>query len=136
MSENTWAMLGVMPGGDEELSPLACRDRSLTYLSEQDQRKLRREFDNLASAERQMQHLFREVLSGAFLARQGFAPRYEPEMMGQTPDWHFKSDELGEFIAEFRNFESPGSVRTEQQHAIGDDGQGTWSGSIPDHTVR
>jgi hypothetical protein len=110
MAESVWAIFGTMPGGDDEISPRACIQRGLTYLSESDRRKVRNGFENLAGNEEQRQHLLRELLAGVFMARQGFTPRYEPDMMGKTPDWHFKREGVGKFIAEFRNFQSPEKI--------------------------
>ena len=42
MADNIWAVFGTMPGGDEGISPPACIERALTYLSERDQRKIRK----------------------------------------------------------------------------------------------
>jgi hypothetical protein len=136
MSENVGAMFGTMPGGDYEISAPACMERALTYLSQQDQRKFCKEFSNRAGDNEQMQHMFRELLAGAFLARQGFTPRYTPVIRGQTPDWHFKREAVGEFIAEFRNFQSPDKIRDEQKRALEGDGVRTWCGWMPDNTDR
>jgi hypothetical protein len=68
MSENVWAMFGTMPNSDDEISAPACMERALTYLSDQDQRKFRKEFENRAGAEEQVQHMFRELLAGVFVA--------------------------------------------------------------------
>jgi hypothetical protein len=135
MPENVWAMLGTMPGGDDEISPPACMERALTYLCVQDQHKFRKEFENRAGDEGQVQHMFRELLAGAFMARQGFTPRYAPDIGGQTPDWHFKREGVGEFIAEFRNFQSPEKIRVAQERAL-DGGAHIWSGRLPDNTMR
>jgi hypothetical protein len=136
MSEKIRAMFGTMPGADDEISAPACMKRALTYLSVQDQRKFRKEFDNRAGDEGQMQHMFRELLAGVFVARQGFTPRYTPVIKGQTPDWHFKHEAAGEFIAEFRNFQSPDTIRDDQKRALEGDGVRTWCGWMPDNTHR
>jgi hypothetical protein len=136
MADNIWAMFGTMPGGDEEISPPACMGRALTYLSERDQRKIRKEFEHRAGDPDQIQHLFRAVLAGAFLARQGFSVQYEPKSNGQTPDWHFKSDGVGEFISEFRNFQSPEKFSVEQARALDENGPRLWSGGMPGNTDR
>jgi hypothetical protein len=136
MSDNVRATFGTMLGGDDEISAPACMERALTYLSEEDHRKFRREFKNRAGDEEQMQHMFRELLAGAFMARQGFTPRYTPVIMGQTPDWHFKREGVGEFIAEFRNFQSPEKIRDEQKRALEGDGVRTWCSWMPDNTDR
>jgi hypothetical protein len=136
MPESIWAMFGTISGGDEEISPPACMERALSYLSEQDQHKFRKEFNNRAGDTEQIQHKFRELLAGAFLARQGFTPKYEPTIGGQTPDWFFTNDGVGEFFAEFRNFQSPERVRVEQDRALDHGGTGFWSGSMPENTNR
>src|SRR5262245_38405030 len=136
MSDKSQAMFGAMPGGDDEISAPACMERALTYLSEQDQRKFRKEFDSRAGDEEHLQHTFRELLAGAFLARQGFTPRYTPLINGQTPDWHFKREGVGEFIAEFRNFQSPNKIRDEQKRALEGEGVRAWCGWVPDNTDR
>jgi hypothetical protein len=136
MSENLWAMFGTMPGRADETSAPACLERALTYLSEQDRRKFRKEFGNRAGDEEQAQHMFRELLAGAFVARQGFTPRYTPDIMGQTPDWHFMREGVGEFIAEFRNFQSPDKIRAEQERALEGDGVRMWCDWMPENTDR
>ena len=136
MPDNIWAMFGTMPGGDEEIGPPACMERALTYLSEQDQRGFRKEFENRSGDPEQVQHMFRELLAGAFMARRGFTVRYAPDINGQTPDWHFKSDGVGEFITEFRNFQSPEKIRVEQARALDENGPRLWSGSMPENTDR
>jgi hypothetical protein len=123
MHDRIWAMFGSMPGGDEEISPPACMERALTYLSERDQRRIRKEFESRASDPDQRQHLFRAVLAAVFMARQGFAEQYEPTINSQTPDWYFKNDGVGEFISEFRNFQSPERVRVEQTRALDENGR-------------
>jgi hypothetical protein len=55
-------------------------ERALTYLSERDQRKIRKAFESRAGDPEQAQHLFREVMAGSFLARQGFTVQYEPKI--------------------------------------------------------
>jgi hypothetical protein len=136
MSENVWAVLGTMPGADDETSAPACMKRALTYLSEPDQRKFRKEFENRAGDEEQMQHMFRELLAGAFMALQGFTPRYAPVILGQTPDWHFQREGVGQCIAEFRNFQSPDKIRNEQKRALEGDGLRVWCDWMPDNTDR
>jgi hypothetical protein len=136
MSECFFAMFGTMPGGDDDVREPACMERAITYLSAQDQCRFRKEFRNRAGNKSQMEHMFRELLAGAFIARQGFTPRYEPDIDGRTPDWHFKSNGLGEFIAEFRNFHSPESVRSEQQRALDGEAPRLWSGVMQDNTRR
>ena len=135
MSKNVWASFGIMPGIDDEISTPACLEPALTYLSEQDRHKFRKEFDNPAGNEHQGQHKFRELLAGAFLARQGFTAQYEPPMLGQTPDWHFRREGTGEFIAEFRNLQSPEKLRAEQERRVDGD-VGMWAGMIPDSAGR
>jgi hypothetical protein len=135
MPENGWAMFGAMPRSDDEMSPQACMGRALTYLSIQDQSKFRREFENRIVDEEQGQHMIRELLAGVFAVRQGFTARYTPQINGQTPDWHFESVGVGEFIAEFRNFQSPDSICGEQKRAL-DGGSQIWSGQLPDNTMR
>ena len=54
-------------------------------------------------------------MAGAFLARWGSRCKYEPKINGQTPDWHFKDDGVGEFISEFRNFQSPEQIVSVEQ---------------------
>jgi hypothetical protein len=136
MADNIWAVFGTMPGGDVEISPPACMERALTYLSEQDQRKIRKGFESRAGQPEQIQHLFREVMAGAFLARQGFTLQYEPKINGQTPDWHFKRAGVGEFISEFRNFQSPEKIMTNQARALDDSGPRVWSGTMPENSDR
>jgi hypothetical protein len=136
MPDNIWAMFGTMPGGDEEIGAPACMERALSYLSERDRRKIRKEFKNRAGDPDQIQRLFREVMAGAFLGRQGFTVQYEPRINGQTPDWHFKSDGVGEFISEFRNLQSPEKIRVEQTRALDESGLRLWSGSMPENTDR
>jgi len=136
MADNIWAVFGTMPGGDEEISPPACMERALTYLSERDQRKIRKAFESRAGDPEQVQHLFREVMAGAFLARQGFTVQYEPKINSQTPDWHFKNVGVGEFISEFRNFQSPEQIRVEQVRALDETGPHLWSGTLPENTDR
>jgi hypothetical protein len=136
MADDIWASFGTMPGGDEEIGAPACMDRALTYLSEQDQRKIRKGLENRAGDPEQVQHLFREVLAGVFLGRRGFTMQYEPKIKGQTPDWHFKSDGVGEFISEFRNLESAEKISVEQARALDESGPGLWSGILPENTDR
>jgi hypothetical protein len=135
MPQNVWAKFGVMASGDDEISPPACMERALTYLSVQDQHKFRKEFENRADDEEQVLHMFRELLAGAFMAREGFTPRYAPNIGGQTPDWHFKREGVGGFIADFRNFQSPDRISAEQKRAL-DSGSHVWSGRLPDNTMR
>jgi hypothetical protein len=136
MSENVRAIFGTMRGADEEISAPACMERALTYLSEQDQRKFRKEFDNRSGQEEQRQHMFRELLAGVFVARQGFSPRYGPLIRGKTPDWHFKREDEAEFIAEFRNLQSADNIRDEQKRALEGDGVRMWCGWMPDNADR
>lgn len=136
MSKNVPAVFGTMPRADDEISAPVCMERALTYLSEQDQRKFRKEFDNRAGDDEQLQHMFRELLAGVFLARQGFTARYAPVIRGQTPDWHFKREDVGEFIGEFRNFQSPHNISDKQKRALDGDGVRVWSGWMPDNTDR
>lgn len=135
MPQDAWAIFRIMSGRDDEISPPACMERALTYLSIQDQHKFRKEFANRAGDEGQVQHMYRELLAGAFMARQGFTPHYTPDIRGQTPDWQFKREGVGEFIAEFRNFQSSDKIRTEQKRLL-DGVSRVWSGRIPDNTLR
>jgi len=80
--------------------------------------------------------MFRELLAGAFVARQGFTPRYTPNIGGQTPDWHFMRGGAGEFIAEVRNFQSPAPIRAAQKRALDGDGVRTWCDWMPNNTDR
>jgi hypothetical protein len=80
--------------------------------------------------------MYRELIAGAFMARQGFAVRYAPNINGQTPDWYFKSDGVGEFLPEVMNFQSPEKIREEQVRALDENGPRLWSGSTPENTVR
>ena len=50
----------------------------LTHLSERELRKIRKAFESRTGDPEQVQHLFREVMAGAFLARQEFTVKYEP----------------------------------------------------------
>jgi hypothetical protein len=136
MPDSIWALFGTMPGRDEEISPAACMERALTYLSDQDQGRFRKEFANRAGDEEQMQHMFRELLAGAFMARRRFIPRYAPDINGQTPDWHFKSEGVGEFFAEFRNVQSPEKIRVELARALDQNGPRLWHGTMSENTNR
>jgi hypothetical protein len=128
MSKNVWAMFGTMPSADDDIGVQACIERAFTYLSEQDQSKFRKRFRTGHGDG--IQHTFRELLAGVFVTRQGFTPCYSPVISGQTPDWHFKREGVGEFLAEFRNLQSPDLIGDDQKRKLEGDGVGTW-GSGP-----
>src|SRR5215467_7423288 len=114
MAKNVWAALGIRPGTEDETSVQACIERALSYLSEVDQKAFRRKFREQAGDEHQVMHTFRELLAGVFIARQGFSPRYEPKIAGLTPDWHFRREGGGEFIADVVNFHIDKKIEAEQ----------------------
>ena len=55
--------------------------------------------------------------------------------MGETLDWHFKNDGVGQFISEFRNFQSPEQIRVEQARALDETGPRLPS-PLPENTDR
>jgi hypothetical protein len=132
-----WAAFGVLPGGsDEEVTVQACLARGYTYLSEQDQAKFRKEFNDRDGDNDQCMDTFRELLAGVFMARQGFTPRYTPKIGRQTPDWHFVREGVGEFVAEFMNFQSPDKINAEQKRALEGDGSRVWCDWMPSNVQR
>jgi hypothetical protein len=72
------------------ISPVPTTD-NLIYecfqvLTEADQRKFVKKFKAQAAVE-EANHTLRELVLGAYVARQGFDPQYEPEIDGRTPEW-------------------------------------------------
>ncbi len=118
MSKKVWAALGTGTGGDDEKTVQACINRALTYLSPQDRGAFQKKFREQVSDEHQVMHTFRELVAGMFAARQGFTPRYEPEIEGLTPDWHFRRNGEGEFVADVLNFHIDKKIEAEQDKAL------------------
>jgi hypothetical protein len=136
MVKNVWAALGTGHGGDDEKSVQACIARALTYLSQDDQRAFRKKFNEQAGNEHQVMHTFRELLAGVFIARQGFTPRYEPEVDGLTPDWHFQQEGQGEFITDVVNLHIDKKIEAEQERALTGPGVQMWCDWMPDNSER
>ncbi len=132
-SNSTWAAFGTLPGGDED-SVQSLIPRALGYLSEQDQTTFRKKFSEQSEDDHQAMHTFRELLVGVFMARQEYTPRYEPNIGGLKPDWHFQSDGQDEFIADVVNFHVERKVEARIDRAL-NEGQ-MWSGVIPDQLQR
>jgi hypothetical protein len=136
MSKNVWATVGTATGGDDEKSVQACINRALTYLLPEDQAAFRKKFREQADDEHQVMHTFRELLAGVFVARQGFTPRYEPDIDGLTPDWRFRSDGAGEFMADVVNFHIDKKVESEQDKTLAGSRVQMWCDWMPDNSHR
>jgi hypothetical protein len=126
----------MLPPGDEEITVQASIPRALTYLSEKDQSAFRKKFRKQGKDDRQAMHTFRELLAGVFVARLDDTPHYEPKIDGQTPDWQFKRDGQGDFLADVMSFHIDRDIELEQQRALQGEGQRSWCGSVPDHSKR
>jgi hypothetical protein len=133
MSNNTWAAFGILPGRDED-SVQSSIPPALSYLCERDQRAFAKKFSEQSGNNDQAMHTFRELLAGAFMARQGYTPFYEPSIDGLTPDWLFRRAGQEEFIADVVNFHVARTIESKLERAF-DEGQ-TWCGEIPDQSQR
>ena len=56
-------------------------------LSEREQKKFVKEFEEIPHSNIQIMHVFRELLLGAYFSAHGFSVENEPKIMGKTPDW-------------------------------------------------
>ena len=136
MAKSVWAALGTGQRADDEMSVQACIGRALTCLSEDDQKRFQRKFRDQADDEHQVMHTFRELLTGVFFARQGFTPRYEPQIAGLTPDWHFRRGDDGEFIADVANFHIDKKIEAKQDEVLAKPGLQVWCDWMPDNSHR
>jgi hypothetical protein len=134
MADNIWAAFGTLPVGDHENSVQSSIPRALSHLCEQDQSTFRKKFSEQSGNNHQAMHTFRELLVGVFMAQQEYKPRYEPNIDGLTPDWHFQRGGQDEFIADVVNFHVERKIEAQIDRAL-DEGQ-TWSGTIPDQVQR
>jgi hypothetical protein len=80
-------------------------------------------------------HSFRELVLGAFLARQLLHPRYSKKLCGKTPDWCLHDDAnqvVG--VVELVNFHQASTVETSMLDAIGN--SQTWVDWVPSNSER
>jgi hypothetical protein len=129
-----WMAYGLMPGEETETSAERCFDRALTYLSQRDQSKLLKKKREQINDNDQIMHTLRELLAGAFMAQQGHALLYEPNIDGLTPDWQFQREGECEFIADVVNFHIDCAIEDRQTRVLDD--RGVWCGWMPDVTLR
>lgn len=109
--------------------------QSLRYLNKKDAAAFRKKFRRVRDDDQQFMHTYRELLAGVFVARQGYAPLYEPVLEGLTPDWHFLADEgRPAFIADVVNFHIDSPIEAEQNRAMRE--ASSWCGWLPDNAHR
>jgi hypothetical protein len=96
------------------ISPVERVDRLVyecfEYLTEGDQRKFLKKFAHTKSLEDDslVNHTLNELVLGAYVARQGFSPQYEPNLGGQTPEWLMTQKQTGQLVLlELVNFHLP-----------------------------
>ena len=73
------------------------------YLSENDQRKFVKKFNEQPHESNEIMHTFRELVLGAFLNSQNLDARYEYEVENKNPDWCIFNNSSVEGIIELLN---------------------------------
>ena len=119
---------------DKRLSDGEARN-AWKYLRIEDRIAFVEKFDQQRNDERQLMHTGKELIVGVFIARLGYAPRYEPQLSGQTPDW-LASDQKDKpkFLAEVLNFHMNRAIEVEIDQATTADG--FWCGDLPNSNDR
>jgi hypothetical protein len=107
----------------------------LPYIRRQDAETFRKKLRKLKGDPEQLLHTLRELILGAFLAKNGFTVEYEREIDRHTPDWSIvdnNSEIVG--IVELRNFH--GDRKTEMEIKQGLATGGLWVGRLPPSSSR
>ena len=107
----------------------------LNYLNKSDAQAFLKKCRRQSKDRRQLAHTMMELIVGVFGATTGLAPRYEPKVEGQTPDWLFL-DAKGkpQFLGEVVNFHINESIEKKMEKDL--QNQGSWFGELPGSEER
>ncbi len=104
------------------------------HLHVDDVKKFLRKFRQQPHDEEQVLHTFRELIFGAFLAKNAVSVRYDLKVNGATPDWCLTSDGASiQGMMEVINFHTDQKTETGIREALRARGFGaTWGGEKDD----